>query len=88
MSLTRQFLLDLTAPPALACLWWLGSRGWGFAVQGGQVSNQTKNRQKVGFFVVLTALYLVMFGTTFIFASLNRSHEPQAERILSTRSPT
>ncbi len=64
MSLMQQLLLDLLAPPVLAGLWWLGSRGWASAVQGAQVSNQTRSRQKVGFVVVVTALYLLMFGTT------------------------
>jgi hypothetical protein len=64
VSLGQQFLLDLIAPPVLACLWWLGSRGWAQQVQGGQVSDQTRNRQKVEFVIVLSCLYLLMFGTT------------------------
>jgi hypothetical protein len=34
MLLWKQFLLDLIAPPLLACLWWLVSRGWASTVQG------------------------------------------------------
>jgi hypothetical protein len=64
MSLWQQLLLDLIAPPVLACLWWLGSRGWAWTVQGGQVSDQTRDRQKIGFVVVLVGLYGLMFGTT------------------------
>ena len=64
MSLMKQLLLDLVAAPLLACLWWLFSRGWGLTVQGGQVGDRTKNRQKVGFVIVLALAYLAMFGTT------------------------
>jgi hypothetical protein len=64
MPLIEQFLLDLIAPPVLATLWWLLSRAWGTAVQGGQVSESTKIRQKRGFLVMLTLLYLIGFGTT------------------------
>jgi hypothetical protein len=64
MSLLKQFLLDLVAPPVLASIWWLFSRGWAAGVQAGQVSDQTKKRQKAGFVVVLVLLYLGMFGTT------------------------
>jgi hypothetical protein len=71
MSLMQQFLLDLVAPPIGACLWWLGSRGWGLTVQGGRVTDQTRNRQKIGFFVLLAVLYLGMFGTT-IYIHLSR----------------
>jgi hypothetical protein len=71
MSLGQQFLLDLIAPPVLARLWWLGSRGWAASVQAGHVSDQTRNRQKIGFVVVLVGLYLLMFGTT-IYIHLSR----------------
>ena len=64
MPLMKQFLLDLVAPPIGASLWWIMSRGWGNAVQGGQVSTRTKNRQKVGFFVLLVLAYIIMFGIT------------------------
>ena len=64
MLLWKQFLLDLIAPPVLACLWWLASRGWASTVQGGQVSGRTRNRQKIGFVLVLVGLYALMFGTT------------------------
>jgi hypothetical protein len=60
----KQLLLDLVAPPVIAGMWWLFSRDWAAGVQAGQVSDQTKNRQKVGFVILLTLAYLAMFGTT------------------------
>lgn len=56
--------MDLVAPPIIAALWWVFSRGWAVAVQGGVVSNRTRNRQKFRFFVVLGVLYALMLGAT------------------------
>jgi hypothetical protein len=52
MSLIQQCLLDLIAPTVL---------------QGGKVSNGTKKREKIGFFVLLALGYAVMFGMTIYF---------------------
>ena len=60
----QQYLLDVAAPPVIAGVWWVFSRGWAEGVQGGQVSTETKNRQQTEFVVVLALLYLLMFGTT------------------------
>ena len=64
LSLGQQYLLDLVAPPVIAGLWWLLSRGWATAVQVGNVSDRTRQRQKVEFFIVLTLLYVLMLGAT------------------------
>ena len=64
MSLAQQYLLDTVAPPVIAVLWWLLSRGWATAVQAGQVSDRTRKRQKFGFIAVLAVLYVLMFGAT------------------------
>ena len=64
MPLIQQVLLDLTAPPILALLWWLFSRTWAGIVQGGSVSDMTKLRQSKMFWVVLSGLYAIMFGAT------------------------
>ena len=69
MTLERQFLLDLGAPLLAACLYWLLSRVWAMAIQR-SVSEKTKNRQIVGFFVVLALLYALMFGRTTYYVSL------------------
>lgn len=64
MPLIQQYLLDLIAPPVVTCVWWLFSRGTATVLQGGSVSERTKKREKIGFFVVLTLTYLLMFGGT------------------------
>lgn len=64
MSLLQQYALDAIAPPVLASLWWLFSRGTATVFQGGSVSGRTRRRQRVGFFVVLALAYLLMFGGT------------------------
>ena len=64
MSFSQQLLLDAIAPPILAVLWFVFSRGWAHAVQGAEVSERTKRRQFLGLFVVLALLYVLMFTTT------------------------
>ncbi|MGA6983812.1 MAG: hypothetical protein WBZ11_19820 [Candidatus Sulfotelmatobacter sp.] len=64
MPLARQYLLNTVAPPVLAGLWWVFSRGWATAVQGGEVSERTRKRQKWGLIVVLVLIYVLMFGAT------------------------
>lgn len=46
----------------MTILWWLASRGWATAIQGGTVSDKTKRRQKIEFYIVLIAMYAVGFG--------------------------
>ena len=62
--LSEQILFDIVLPPIGAALWWLMSRGWAGTVQGGDVSGETKNRQKVEFVVLLVATYALMFSIT------------------------
>jgi len=64
LPLWQQIALDLVAPPILAILWWLQSRGWAGLVQGGETSETTKHRQSRGFWIVLGGIYLIMFGAT------------------------
>jgi hypothetical protein len=64
MPLTQQYLLDLFAPPIVACIWWLFSHGTATVFQGGRVSERTKGWFSKGFFVVLGLAYVVMFGLT------------------------
>jgi hypothetical protein len=49
-------------PPVMACAWWILSRGWAKGIQGPQVSDRTKKREKLGFWVLLILLYIVSFG--------------------------
>jgi hypothetical protein len=67
LPIGQQILLDVVAPPILTALWWLFSRGWAYVIQGGTVSVRTKGRQGKGVWIVLGALYLIMFGATAYF---------------------
>lgn len=57
--LWEQLLIFLLGPPVMACLFWLKARGWAETVQGSTVSETTKSRQKVEFWVLLLAMYLI-----------------------------
>jgi hypothetical protein len=46
----------------MAGLIWLMSRGWAIGVQGGSASERTKVRQKIEFWMVLVAMYVIGFG--------------------------
>jgi hypothetical protein len=50
------------APPVMASLWWLASRNFGNLIQGGSVSERTKKRQTTEFWVLLAAMYALVFG--------------------------
>jgi hypothetical protein len=67
MPFVQQILLDIIAPPILTCIWWLFSRGFTGAVQGGVVSGRTKARQHHRFWIVLVVIYIGMFGTTIFY---------------------
>lgn len=64
LPISQQILLDLIAPPVLAAVWRFKASGWARAVQGGKVSEETRDRQRMEFWVVLILSYLVMFGVT------------------------
>jgi hypothetical protein len=64
LPLGQIIALDILVPPIGTCLWWLMARGWAASVQGGNVSETTKKREKWGFWLVLSAAYLLMFGIT------------------------
>ena len=65
----QQIVLDLLVPPLGAFVWWFMARGWAATVQGGEITERTKQRQKKEFWVILIAAYLIMFGIT-IYAAL------------------
>ena len=67
LPIVQQIMLDIFAPPILAIMWWLFSRGWAGTIQGGEVSQMTKDRQAKGFWIVLITLYVIMFGATTYF---------------------
>jgi len=61
-STLGQIVFVLVFPPIMAALVWLGSRRWANVVQGGNVSDRTKRRQKWEFWVVLTLMYIIVLG--------------------------
>ena len=64
LPISQIILLDLIAPPIAAILWQVMSRGWAGVVQLGQLSQETKRRQNLGFWAILGLGYFVMFGIT------------------------
>ncbi len=61
----EQIIITLIAPPIVAGLCWLQSRGWRLRVQSGELNDESTSRQKDLFWIVLAALYVVSFGVTF-----------------------
>ncbi len=47
-------------PPCGAFAWWLLSRGWAKIVQGGDVSERTKKRQRYEFWILMIAAYALL----------------------------
>ena len=60
--LWQRVLFLLLAPPIMAFLIRLISRGWANAVQGGAVSERTVKRQRIEFWVVLCFMYVMVLG--------------------------
>lgn len=60
--LGEQLAILIVGPPVMAGLFWLMSRGWAFSVQGGKASERTKGRQKIEFWMILVAMYVIGFG--------------------------
>ncbi len=57
----EQLAILIAGPPLMASLIWLMSRGWATSVQGGTVSEKTKRRQRLEFWIVLIAMYVIGF---------------------------
>jgi hypothetical protein len=69
--LWQQVLFFVLAPPIMALLIRILSRGWANIVQGGDVSETTRDRQKMEFWGVLIFMY-IMVGGIFLYADLRR----------------
>jgi len=63
-----RILVLLFAPPIMGCLFRLMAGGWAQTTQGGNVSSQTKNRQRSEFWLLIGALYV---GEIMIFAFIH-----------------
>jgi hypothetical protein len=64
LPLSQIVALDVLVPPIGTCLWWLMARGWAMSVQGGNVSETTKKREKREFWLALVIAYVLGFGIT------------------------
>jgi hypothetical protein len=63
MTLSRETIgLLIIFPWVGAFIWLLLSQGWARTVQGGEISQQTRKRQRIGFWVVVVTTYFVMFA--------------------------
>ena len=65
--LWEQLTIGIFMPPVMALLFKFMARGWAMTVQGGTVSQKTKRRQRIEFWGMLVAMYLLMWGM-FIYA--------------------
>ena len=63
-QISKQILVDLSAPPLLAGIFWLMARGWVASIGTGDITTQTKQKLKIECRIVLALLYLVVFGKT------------------------
>jgi len=64
LPISQQILLDIFVPPVGTLVWWLMSRVWATAVQGGEVSETTRKRQKKIALALLILVYVLMFSIT------------------------
>ena len=64
LPLSQQILLDVFVPPVGTLVWWLMSRGWATVVQGGEVSETTRKRQRKIALALLIMAYVLMFSIT------------------------
>ena len=64
LPLSEQIMLDIIAPPIGTCLWWIMSASTSAVLQGGTISERTKNWLRKGFWIVLGISYTLMFGVT------------------------
>jgi hypothetical protein len=58
--LWQRILFFLFAPPIMAILIRLMSRGWAMTVQGGKISETTEKRQRLEFWIVLCFMYVML----------------------------
>lgn len=63
-QISKQIMVDLTAPPVIAGLFWLMARGWVASIGSGDITTLTEQKLKIEFRIVLGLLYLAVFGET------------------------
>jgi uncharacterized membrane protein HdeD (DUF308 family) len=60
--LGEQLAILILGPPIMASLFWIMSRGWAHTVQGEVVSDRTKRRQKMEFWILMVVMYILDIG--------------------------
>lgn len=63
-QISKQILVDLSAPPAIAGMFWLMARGWVASIGSGGITSLTKRKLEIEFRIVLVLLYLAVVGKT------------------------
>lgn len=63
-QMSKQILVDLSAPPVISGIFWLLARGWVASIGSGEMTILTKQKLKIEFRIVLMLLYLAVFGET------------------------
>ncbi|HXS74733.1 MAG TPA: hypothetical protein VN753_01045 [Terracidiphilus sp.] len=63
-QISKQILVDLSAPPVIAGIFWLTACGWVASIGPDGITTLTKQKLKIEFRIVLVLLYLVVFGET------------------------
>ncbi len=63
-QISKQILVDLSAPPVIAGMFWFMARGWVVSTGSGDISTLTKQKLAIEFRIVLALLYLAVFGET------------------------
>ena len=63
-QISKQILVDLSAPPVIAGIFWLMARGWVASIGSDGITTLTKQKLKIEFRIVLALLYLTEFGET------------------------
>lgn len=61
-QISKQILTDLSAPPAIAGMFWLMARGWVASTGSGDVTTLMKQKLAIEFRIVLALLYLAVLG--------------------------
>ena len=67
--LWEQLAIGFVGPPIMAIIFRFMAREWAMTVQGGTVSQKTEKRQRIEFWGMLIAMYLLVWGM-FIYAWL------------------
>jgi len=64
LPLREVVALDVLFPPIGAAIWWVMSRSLGAVIQAGSPTERSRKFVNRGFWIVLAAAYLIMFGVT------------------------